>query len=196
MPHDTTKPDGIRAMLHERGLSTTVFEEYLDISGDTLSVKLKGDYPSASGGFALAEITVTAAAGGIGYWAGKAGGEYNSCDITEDWRKIDIPSFQPEDREALTALVATAQALLDEVQPLWHGAYTPVVASRMQPNTNALDRDPDRAENEASIRAKAKEVWGDVDLQIDDDAAISTSDAGFWVAAWVFIPGPDEDDNG
>ena len=45
--------------------------------------------------------------------------------------------------------------------------------------------------NEALIE-QAREMHGDDDLVIDADAAITQTDAGAWVQAWVFVPGADE----
>lgn len=38
----------------------------------------------------------------------------------------------------------------------------------------------------------ARELYADDDINIDDDAAVSRTDDGAWVQAWVFISKPEE----
>ena len=42
-------------------------------------------------------------------------------------------------------------------------------------------------EIDGAYSSKAREIWVDVDLEIDDDAKVSISDDGAWVAAWVWV---------
>ena len=41
------------------------------------------------------------------------------------------------------------------------------------------------------FRAQAKNDYGSVDIQVDDDAQLSSSPDGVWVQAWVFVKWPD-----
>lgn len=60
-----------------------------------------------------------------------------------------------------------------------------------------LVQDPDREENEKSIRQRAREKYAygsDNDIEIEEDAAISEADDGYWVAAWVWLFKPEQDE--
>lgn len=40
----------------------------------------------------------------------------------------------------------------------------------------------------------ARDAYADDDLEIDDDAAVSHADDGYWVSAWVWIAHDDAED--
>lgn len=40
---------------------------------------------------------------------------------------------------------------------------------------------------EDEYRTRARELYGDEDLDIDTDAKVSVGDDGVWVAAWVWV---------
>lgn len=44
------------------------------------------------------------------------------------------------------------------------------------------------------LRAEAVRQYGSEDVEIDDDPATSEAEGGVWVSAWVWIPGPDDDE--
>lgn len=42
--------------------------------------------------------------------------------------------------------------------------------------------------NDEKLIDRARELYANDDLEIDDDAVISASDDGCWVQAWVWVP--------
>lgn len=50
---------------------------------------------------------------------------------------------------------------------------------------------PDNVATPEEIQ-RARRQYGSDDIEIDDNAAASRGDDGFWVAAWVWLPNPKE----
>jgi len=66
------------------------------------------------------------------------------------------------------------------------------LASRLQ------EIEQERAEHQATIeRARAMyAVPSDDDLEIDDEPLVSVAEKGTWVAAWVWVPRAEDEDEG
>jgi len=47
-------------------------------------------------------------------------------------------------------------------------------------------------DNTGNYVERARELYGDDDLTVDDDAVVSDADGGAWVAAWVWVPDDNE----
>lgn len=113
-------------------------------------------------------------------------------------------NLNTEDRKRLAEMAAERISFLQSARLSCARAEQAVYDAEIAATRNLADRlalglvsDPDAAENEASIREKAREkcAYGSgSDIEIDEDAAILEGNDGYWVAAWVFIPGPGEDE--
>lgn len=46
---------------------------------------------------------------------------------------------------------------------------------------------------DAELIKKARAMYASDDVEIDDDAKVSSSDLGVYVQAWVWVPYPEQD---
>lgn len=95
---------------------------------------------------------------------------------------------EPDAREILVALDALVRRLdtLTTDQFAHGGDRAEREAARLLVAKKTL-ADKEKELNLALDRAKQQ--YGSDDIQFDDDAAVSEVDAGYWVSAWVFVPG-------
>lgn len=50
-------------------------------------------------------------------------------------------------------------------------------------------------ETNSEILQTARDLYACDDIQIDDGAALSETDDGTWVAAWVWVPKPEDNED-
>lgn len=74
---------------------------------------------------------------------------------------------------------AAAMKNIPELQPL--------LARYIEIRTNADDR-------AAAITSARNRYCTSDDIEIDDTPSVSIADDGTWVAAWLWVPAPEEDD--
>jgi hypothetical protein len=54
---------------------------------------------------------------------------------------------------------------------------------------------PETMETNSEILQTARDLYACDDIQIDDGAALSETDSGTWVAAWVWVPKPEDNED-
>jgi hypothetical protein len=61
------------------------------------------------------------------------------------------------------------------------------------PTTEDAASKPQPMSERDKLLKTARDLYGDDDIEIDDDAALSEADTHVWVSAWVCVPLPLED---